>query len=75
MEYVRLNNEQEHHCRVDFKDNGVEVDDEKRILHVKRWDVYMNKKVLLIKGVYSVKVSGYDGKEAIWEVVDVHIFE
>ena len=33
----------DHHWRVFFEDNIGEVNDEKSILHAKRWDVYMVK--------------------------------
>ena len=44
IEDVRLYNERENLFRVAFKDNEVEVDDEKKNLHPKRWGVYMNEK-------------------------------
>ena len=49
------------------------MDDEKEIIHAKRWGVYMNNKRLLIKGRYSMEVSGSDGKKVVWEVVDNHV--
>ena len=48
-----------------FEDKNIGVDDEKLILHYKRWDVYMNKKINLIKGFYSIGVSCSDGKKLI----------
>ena len=44
MEYMRLDDKGESHCRIFFEDNGGGVDDKKYIMHTKRWDVYMNKK-------------------------------
>ena len=41
------------------------MDDENEILHDKRWGVYINKKVYLIKVVYYVEVSGYDGRKVV----------
>ena len=35
----------------------------------------MNKKYALIKGIYSVEVSGSDGKKVIWEVVEDHVLD
>ena len=37
--------------------------------------VYMNNKTELIKGGYSVEVSGFDWKKVIWEVVEDHVVE
>ena len=51
------------------------MDDKKLILHDKRWDVYMNGKEALIKGVYSVEVVGSDGKNFLWELVDDHVVD
>ena len=44
MEVVRLDNERESRWRMVFEENGGGVDDQKAILHTKRWDVYMNEK-------------------------------
>ena len=44
MEYVKLDNERQSHWRIDFKDNYGGVDDQKVIIHAKRWDVYVNEK-------------------------------
>ena len=41
----RINNEREHYWRIIFKDNNGEVDDEKYLMHAKRWNVYMNQKL------------------------------
>ena len=35
----------------------------------------MNKKVALIKGGYSVEVSGSEGEKVLWGVVDDHVVE
>ena len=51
------------------------VDDEKVILHYMGWDVYTNQKISLIKGGYSVKVSGYSGKKVLWVMVDKPVAE
>ena len=58
-----------------FDDNFVGVDDEKEILHDKRWGVYMNDKKLLIQCGYSVEVSGFDGKKFIYEVLNDKVLE
>ena len=45
------------------------------ILHAKRWDVYMNGKRSLIKDGNSVVVSGSDGNNVLWGVVDNNFVE
>ena len=40
-----------------FEKNKGWVGDEKVIPHAKWWDVYMDWKILLVKGGYSMKVS------------------
>ena len=42
------------------------VGDERSIIHAKRCNVYIDKKQSLMKGGYSVEVSGSDGKKLIW---------
>ena len=44
MEYVKLDEEREHTSRMVFEDNDGGVDDEKSIIHEKRWDLYLNEK-------------------------------
>ena len=39
MEELRLENKREHHCRIVLEDYKRGVEDEKVILHDKRWDV------------------------------------
>ena len=51
----------------------VGVDDNKALLHSKRWDVYVNEKEKLIKGGYFMEVVGHDGNKVLWEVVDDHV--
>ena len=53
-EDVKLDNKRERHWRMMFKDDDGGVDDKKGILHIKRWDVYMNEKENIIKGGYYV---------------------
>ena len=48
MAYVELDDESECHWRMGFEENYGGVDDQKVIIHDKRWDVYMNKKEALI---------------------------
>ena len=49
MDGVNIYNERERQCRLVFKDNDGGVDDKKALLHDKRWDVYVNEKVNIIK--------------------------
>ena len=56
-----------------FKDNDGGVDDEKALLHAKRWDVYVNEKEKPFKVGYSVEVFGHYGKKVLWEVVNYHV--
>ena len=53
MEYVRLEDKGERHWGI-FQDNDGEMDNEKSIIHAKRWDVYTNNKKVLIKVGYTV---------------------
>ena len=41
------------------------MDDDKSILHAKRWDFYMNNTLSVTKGGYSLEVSGSGGKKVI----------
>ena len=59
MEDVKLDDKRERHWRMVFEDNDGGVDNQKAILHAKRWDIYMNEKEASIKGGYSVEVPGY----------------
>ena len=70
MEYVKLDDERECHWGKGFEENYVGVDDQKVIVHDKRWDVQMKKKEALIKGGCSVEVSVSNGKKFLWIVVD-----
>ena len=69
---MKLYDERECKCRMVFKDKDGGLDDKKAFIHSKRWDLYVNEKVNLIKGGYSVKVVGYDGNKFLWEGVDDH---
>ena len=55
MEDVRLDDEREHHWRMVLEDNYEGVDNEKSLLHAKRWDVYMNNKNRLLRVVIMWK--------------------
>ena len=44
LDGVNLDNERERHWRMVFEDNGGGVENAKALLHVKRWDVYVNEK-------------------------------
>ena len=46
------------------------MDDEKAIIHAKMWGFYMKNNKFLIKGGYSVKVSGYGDNKLLWEVIE-----
>ena len=54
MESARLNDEIQYHWMMVSKDNKGVADDEKFILPAKRWYVYMNEKLSLMKGGYYV---------------------
>ena len=75
MEDINLDDERELHWRMVFEDNDGGVDDAKELLHDKRWDIYVNEKENLVKGVYLVEVVGHDKKKVIWEVVNYHVVE
>ena len=75
MEDLIIYNKRERHWRMGFKDNEEGVDDEKMILHYKRWYIYMDEKRSLIKCGYSMEVSGFDRKKVIWGVVDNHVVD
>ena len=53
---------------VDYNESGRDYD--KALLHTKMWDLYTRNKISLIKGGYSVEVSGYEGKKLVWEVIE-----
>ena len=63
MQDVRLDDKKERHWRMVLEGNA------------KGWYVYMNGKKALIKGGYSMEVSGSDGKTIIWEVVDDNVVQ
>ena len=44
MDDMRLDYEREHHQSIIFEDNERGVDDEKAILHAKKWYFYMDEK-------------------------------
>ena len=44
MKDMKLDYKREHHWRVVFEDNYRRLDDQKAILHAKRWYVYMDEK-------------------------------
>ena len=51
---INLEDKREHHWRMVFEDNDGGVDEEKGLLHDKRWDIYVNEKEKLVKGTYLV---------------------
>ena len=55
-----------------FVENDKGMDDEKSLLHAKRWGVYVNENQKLVKGGYLVEVVGHYGQKVIWEVFDNH---
>ena len=52
MEDVKLDNERERHWRMVFEENDGGVDNNRALLHAKRWDVYVNENEKIIKGGY-----------------------
>ena len=44
MDDVNLDDDMEHHWRILFEENDGGANDEKSLLHAKRWYIYMNKK-------------------------------
>ena len=42
MDDVNKDNEREHHWRMVFEENEGGVDNEKALIHAKRWDLYVN---------------------------------
>ena len=46
--------------------NGSGIYGEKYLIHNKSWYVLMSSNMLLIKGGYSVKVSGSDSNTVVW---------
>ena len=70
MENMEVDNERKNHFRMVFDDNEGGWYYDKPFLHAKIWDVPMSEKWSLIKGGYSVEVSGYEGKKLVWEVIE-----
>ena len=66
MHDVNLDNERERHLRMVLEGNDVGVDNEKSLLHTKRWSVYVNDKENIVKGGYLFEVFGHDGKTVFW---------
>ena len=56
MEEVRIDNKREIPWRMVFEGNNRGVDNNKYIMHAKRWDLYMDEIKYLIKGGYYVEV-------------------
>ena len=73
MDQVNLDDKRGCHWRMVLKDSDGEVDDEKALLHAKRWDLYVNEKEKLVKGEYSVEVVVHEKKKVLCEVVDNHV--
>ena len=73
MDDVNIDEERERHWINVFEDNEGGVDDNNAFLHAKRWVLYVNKKVQLLKGKYLVEVVGHDKKMVLWVVVDDHV--
>ena len=65
MDDVNIDNGRERHWRNIFEDNEGGVD-EKALLHVKRWYLYISDKESLVKGNYLVEVVGHDKKKVLW---------
>ena len=58
-----------------FGDNNGGVDNAKALLHAKMWDIYLNEKVNIFKGGYSVEFLCHENKKVLWGVVDHHVVE
>ena len=67
---MALDNERDSKRRLDFEENDGVVDDDKALIHAKRWYLYIFNKLSLIKGGYYVEVLGCDRGKVLWEVVD-----
>ena len=72
---VNLDDYRDCHWKMVFEENDGGVNDNKALLHDKKWDVYVNKKETLIKGGYLMEVVDNDGKKVILEVQDDHVAE
>ena len=72
---MKLDDEMKRRWRIIFEENDGGVDDNKELIHAKRWDVCMNQRENIIKGGYLVEVVGYDGNKILWEVIEDHVSE
>ena len=59
MKYVRLNNKRERHWRMVFEEIDGRMDNQKVIIHAKRWDIYKNRKNVLIKDGCSAEEGSF----------------
>ena len=75
MDDFNIDDERERHWRMVFKENDGGVEDEKALLHDKRWDVYVNEKENIVKGGYLVEVVSHEKNKVLWGVVDDHVVE
>ena len=66
MEDVNLDNDRERNWRMVLEDNDGGVENGKSLLHMKRWDFYVNVKEKMVKGGYSVEVVGHDWRRVLW---------
>ena len=53
-----IDNKGEHHWRMVFEENYGGADNEKLIVHAKRWDVYTKKKKRLLRVVILGSIDG-----------------
>ena len=75
IEDFKLENDNERHLRMGFKDSYGGMGDKKALIHTKRWYVYVNKEGNLIKGGYSLEFVGSEGKKVFWNLVENHFVE
>ena len=66
LDDVNIDNKRERHWRKHFDYNEGGVDDNKALLHAKRWYLYVNEKEQLVKGKYLVEVVGHNKKKVLW---------
>ena len=71
-EDVRLDNKRERHWRMVLRKMMEGWKIREAIIHAKMWYVYMKGRKTLIRDGYYVEVSGSDGKNIIFDVVDDH---
>ena len=56
-----------------YKNNG-RMNNKKYVIHANRWDIFINKNQLLIKGVFCESFR-YNTKKVVWEVVNDNVVD